>query len=125
MLNSHSGGGSFIFVYLDAVDHIPDHVKRIAFSDSNYGYENSLHGSKPIQWLRSSKQHHLNVLAYNDSIVIYNGKPLVSPTGRTWYRSKLIQVKLSGTFQFKYESDINLINCSTLSNKIDIILKIN
>ena len=36
-----------------------------------------------------------------------------------------MQVKLSGTFQFKYEADINLINCSTLSNKIDIILKIN
>ncbi len=125
MLNSHSGGGSFIFGYLDAVNQIPDFVQRIAFIDSDYGYEDSIHSRKLIQWLKSSKQHHLNVLAYNDSIVIYNGKPLVSPTGGTWYRSQLMQRKLSKVFPFKRQADTSLIYYSALSNRINITLKIN
>ena len=125
MLNSHSGGGSFIFGYLDAVEQIPGHVRRIAFIDSDYGYEDSLHSGKLIHWLKSSKQHYLNVLAYNDSVVIYNGKPLVSSTGGTWYRSKMMQRKLSEAFRFSYLADTNFIHFSGLSNRIDILLKIN
>ncbi len=125
MLNSHSGGGSFIFGYLDAVDKIPGEVSRIAFIDSDYGYEDSLHSNKLVQWLKDSKQHHLNVLAYNDSVVIYNGKPLVSPTGGTWYRSKMMQRKLSESFSFKIEEDTSLIHYSSLLGRIDIYLKTN
>ena len=125
MLNSHSGGGSFIFGYLDAVEQIPDQIRRIAFIDSDYGYEDSLHGAKLIQWLSSSRQHHLNVLAYNDSVVIYNGKPLVSPTGGTWYRSQLLQRKLSEVFLFKNRKDASFFHYSALSNRVNIILKTN
>ena len=125
MLNSHSGGGSFLFGYLDAVDQIPDQVKRIAFIDSDYGYEDSLHGSKLAHWLTGSKQHFLDVLAYNDSVVIYNGKPLVSPTGGTWYRSKMMQRKLAESIPFKPSSDTALIYYSGLSNRANIILKTN
>jgi len=125
MLNSHSGGGSFIFGYLDAVDKIPEQVSRIAFIDSDYGYEDSLHSAKLVQWLNASKQHHLNVLAYNDSVVIYNGKPLVSPTGGTWYRTKMMQRKLSESFHFKTHADTSLIHYSALSGRIDIYLKTN
>ncbi len=125
MLNSHSGGGSFLFGYLDAVDRIPEQVKRIAFIDSDYGYEDSLHSTKLVNWLSSSNKHFLNVLAYNDSVVIYNGKPLVSPTGGTWYRSKMMQRKLSESFPFKQSADTALIYYSGLSNRISITLKTN
>lgn len=125
MLNSHSGGGSFLFGYLDAVERIPDQVERIAFIDSDYGYEDSLHSAKLANWLRSSKKHYLSVLAYNDSVVIYNGKPLVSPTGGTWYRSKMMQRKLSESFPFTSKTDTSFINYSALSNRIDIRLKTN
>ena len=37
-LNSHSGGGNFIFGFMDAVSEIPDYVKRISFIDSNYNW---------------------------------------------------------------------------------------
>jgi hypothetical protein len=124
MLNSHSGGGSFIFGYLDAVDEIPKHISRIGFIDSDYGYEDSLHTGKLVKWLKSSK-HHLNVLAYNDSVVIYNGKPLVSPTGGTWYRTKWMQRKLNESFRFKTDADTSLLHYSALSNRIDIYLKTN
>ena len=73
------------FGYLDGVPRIPDNIDRIAFLDSDYGYEDSFHTKKIIEWLKN-ENHKLVVLAYNDSLVIYNGKPLVSPTGGTWYR---------------------------------------
>ena len=125
MLNSHSGGGSFIFGYMDAVKEIPMQVQRIAFIDSDYGYEDSLYGEKIINWLKTSNQNHLNVLAYNDSVVIFNGKPLVSATGGTWYKSQMIQRKLSRYFTFIKTTDTGLIKYQALSNKIDIILKTN
>jgi hypothetical protein len=124
MLNSHSGGGSFIFGYLDAVDEIPDNIQRIAFIDSDYGYEDSMHTRKLAHWLKHGK-HYLTVLAYNDSVVIFNGKPLVSPTGGTWYRSKLLQRNLAKEFRFKSEADTAFITSSALSNRIDIRLKTN
>lgn len=124
-LNSHSGGGSFIFGYLDAVTEIPKQISRIGFIDSDYGYEDSIHGNKLINWLSSSYKHYLNILAYNDSVVVYNGKPLVSPTGGTWYRSQLIQRKLAGSFLFQIQQDTALIRYTSLSNRISITLKTN
>lgn len=125
VLNSHSGGGSFLFGYLDAVSAIPREISRIAFIDSDYGYEDSLHTQKLRHWLSASRRHHLNVLAYNDSVVIYNGKPLVSPTGGTWYRTQLMQQKLAASFRFTKSADSSFINYSALSNKINIHLKTN
>lgn len=88
-LNGHSGGGSFIFGYLSGMHKIPGQVKRISFLDSNYGYDSSYF---PLlkQWLSTVKHSALNVFAYNDSIALYNGRPVVSPTGGTWYRSRLM-----------------------------------
>ena len=124
ILNSHSGGGSFIFGYLDIVEKIPDNIERISFLDSDYGYEDSLHTKKFVDWLQN-KDHHLFVLAYNDSIVIFNGKQLVSPTGGTWYRSRLIQRKLSEYFSFNTTSDTSFIKHSALNGRVKIILKEN
>lgn len=124
-LNGHSGGGSFIFGWLDAVEKIPSTVERIAFIDSNYGYEDSLHKKKLIQWLQENKKNNLVVLAYNDSVVIYNGKPLVSPTGGTWYRSKLMQKNLAETFSFTSFTDSTFIRHTSLAGRIKIILKQN
>jgi hypothetical protein len=89
VLSGHSGGGSFIFGYLNAQPELPNYIKRIAFLDATYGYETEQHQKKLSDWL-SKKDKSLQVIAYNDSVVVYNGKPLVSPTGGTWYRSKLM-----------------------------------
>ncbi len=125
ILNSHSGGGSFIFGYLDAVERIPDDVKRIAFLDSDYGYEEVKHTNKLVNWLRQSNKNKLLALAYNDSIVIYNGKPLVSPTGGTWYRSRLLQRELAVAFDFNTAADTAFIKHTALGKRIQIILKEN
>jgi hypothetical protein len=124
ILSSHSGGGSFIFGYLDGVSNIPKTVERIVFLDSDYGYEEH-YGIQLKNWLNDSKQHYLCVLAYNDSVVVYNGKPLVSPTGGTWYRSKLMQKHLSATFRFTATADTAFINYTALKGRIQFRLKKN
>jgi hypothetical protein len=125
VLNGHSGGGSFIFGYLDIVEKIPSNIERIAFLDSDYGYEDSLHTKKFTGWLQQKKNSRLVVLAYKDSLVIFNGKPLVSPTGGTWYRSRLMQRKLAEKFQFKTEADTSIINHEALKGRVRIILREN
>jgi hypothetical protein len=125
VLNGHSGGGRFVFSYLNAVKTIPEDVVRIAFLDSDYGYEDSICGPKLASWLKSGKNKYLCTLAYNDSVVIYNGKPLVSPTGGTWYRSKMMLKFLSGIFQFNRKDKDTLLWNSALNRRIEIILKTN
>lgn len=125
ILNGHSGGGSFIFGFLDAVETIPGNIERIAFLDSDYGYEETKHKNKLINWLKRGTENKLLVLAYNDSVVMYNGKPLVSPTGGTWYRSRLMQRNLSESFIFNSKYDTVFIRHRSLKRRISFILKEN
>jgi len=125
VLNGHSGGGRFIFSYLDAVNEIPKDVVRIAFLDSDYGYEDSIYGPKLERWLKTGNDKFLCALAYNDSVVVYNGKPLVSPTGGTWHRTKMMQKYLSKQFPFKNQQNDSLIWNHSKRKRIEIILKPN
>jgi hypothetical protein len=106
-LSSHSGGGRFVFCYLDAAPVIPSYVERISFLDSDYGYDSS-YLPRLSDWLRQDKKHSLNVFAYNDSVALYEGKPVVSATGGTWYRSHCMLNDLEG----QGERMINLRNDS-------------
>ena len=92
-LASHSGGGSFIFGYLNGGDAIADNVERIIWIDSNYGYDEAdHHGEKLLKWVKGDPKRHVIVLAYNDRAATLNGKPFVSETGGTFYRShKMIE----------------------------------
>lgn len=75
VLNGHSGGGHFVLAYINMFEKIPDDIKRIVFLDSNYYYEDSLkHGHKLTEWLNSSEDHYLVVVAYDDRYVEINGE---------------------------------------------------
>ncbi len=125
-LNSHSGGGYFIFGYLNSVKEIPSWIERISFLDSTYGYDETFqYGKKIAKWLKSSTANHLCVLAYNDSIALYNGKPVVSATGGTWYRSKSMIDFFNKEFAFKTTIDADFWKYSALKNRIEFILKTN
>ncbi|MGE5352395.1 MAG: T9SS type A sorting domain-containing protein [Acidobacteriota bacterium] len=124
VLSGHSGGGGFTFSFMNAMDSIPDYVKRISFLDSDYNYDDT-YGKKLAQWLKSSDSHFLSVIAYNDSIALYNGKPVVSATGGTWYRTKLMQKYLAQFFNFTIQSDTSFIKYTALNGRIKIILKEN
>jgi hypothetical protein len=124
ILTGHSGGGRFTFSFMDAFTELPDYVDRISFLDSNYGYEHS-YGDKMIQWLNASPHHFLTVLAYNDSVALYNGQPIVSPTGGTWYRSRIMQKYFANYFSFTSEEDDEFIRHKALDGRISIVLKKN
>jgi hypothetical protein len=113
-LNGHSGGGSFIFGYLQAFQRVPSTVKRISFLDSDYGYDSSFDGELG-HWLSLNKKTFLSVFAYN-------GKPLVSPTGGTWYRSKLMMKDLSKIFTFEQKRNDSVIHFTTADRQINFFL---
>jgi len=123
-LNGHSGGGSFIFGYLAAVQKIPADIKRISFIDSNYGYDSSYY-LKLKDWLKSDKENHLTVFAYNDSVALYNGKPVVSAMGGTWYRSHLMLQHFSSGFKFNETKTDSLDIWQTKNKQLGFFLKYN
>jgi hypothetical protein len=123
-LNGHSGGGSFIFGYLAGVEQIPGKIKRISFLDSDYGYDSSYY-PKFKNWIEQVTGSALNVFAYNDSIALYNGKPFVSATGGTWYRSHLFLNHLQNDFPFLKSITDSLIIYKGIADKVQFFFKIN
>lgn len=123
-VNGHSGGGSFIFGYLAGIGEIPRQVKRISFLDSNYGYDSSYY---PVirRWLKKIKGTALNVFAYNDSIALYNGKPVVSATGGTWYRGHLMLQHLQQDYSFSKSETDSLVIYKSTNNRIQFFFKKN
>lgn len=124
ILTGHSGGGSFTFGYLNSISKIPDYIERISFLDSNYGYDDSF-GPKLSAWLRSSQLHYLSVIAYNDSVALLDGKPIVSATGGTWYRSKMMYKYLKSQFTFSAEENADFIKYISAEGRTKILLKQN
>ena len=125
VLASHSGGGSLMFGYLNAVEKIPGDVKRIAFLDSDYGYETKLHADKIKNWLAASGKNHLCVLAYQDYLALLKGKTFVSEAGGTWGRSHVLLGDLGAQFQFTSRTNDGLEKFSTLDGRIEFMLKEN
>jgi hypothetical protein len=122
--NGHSGGGSFIFGYIAGVSKIPAHIKRVSFLDSDYGYDSSYY-PKLRDWLFGVKNSHLTVFAYNDSVALYNGKPVVSATGGTWYRSHVMMKDLTKEFSFQKTREDSVTSYETANKQIGFFFKDN
>jgi len=85
ILNSHSGGGGFIFGLMDGVASIPSFIQRISFIDSDYDYDDSLrYGDLLMKWLLGSSTNHLSVICYDDRNITIDGKNITCPTCGTW-----------------------------------------
>ncbi len=126
VLDGHSGGGSFVFGYINSVKKIPDKINRIAFLDSQYDYSDSLnHGEKIIRWLKAENDHYLCSIAYDDMHVIIDGKDIGTINGGTFYRSKLMEKRLSEDFHFQNESDSLFIKYTALKGRVKFFLKRN
>jgi hypothetical protein len=126
VLSGHSGGGSFIFGYLNAVERIPDDVGRIAFLDSDYAYDRALkHDTKLAQWLQASGEHRLCVLAYDDAAALLNGKSFVTPAGGTWGRSHAMQRDLAEVFAFTSQTNAPFEYYNALQGRVQFILREN
>ena len=126
VLSGHSGGGSLIFGYLNAVTEIPDDVTRIAFLDSNYAYDAAQgHKDKLVKWLSGSDHHFLCVLAYNDAVALLDGKTFVSAAGGTWGRSHAMLRDLAEDFKFTSQTNADFKRFSALDGRVQFILKEN
>ena len=98
-LTGHSGGGSFMFGFIEAQDTLPSWLERIAFLDANYNFEPK-HGEKLVKWLRQNPRNTLVVLAYDDRNIMLDGKKVVSETGGTWRASERMVNYLREPFSF-------------------------
>jgi hypothetical protein len=126
VLNGHSGGGSFIFGFINALQAVPDDVVRIAFLDSNYGYDRGAgHDQKLTKWLKASPRNALCVLAYNDAVALLDGKTFVSAAGGTWGRSHAMQHDLAEEFSFTTRTNAGLESWVALNGRIQFLLKEN
>jgi hypothetical protein len=85
VLTCHSGGGSFLFGYLNSVESLPANLERIVFLDANYSYsDDEKHGDKLLTWLRDGEDRRLVVVAYDDREITLNGQKVVGPDGGTF-----------------------------------------
>ncbi len=125
VLSGHSGGGSFIFGYLNSVATIPDEIERIAFLDANYAYQTERHLVKLTAWLKASDAHYLVVLAYNDAVALLDGKPFVSASGGTWGRSHQMIDDLKSAMPFTNEISGELERSSALAGRVNFLLTAN
>ena len=126
VLTGHSGGGSFTFGYLDGVDAIATDVVRIAFLDSNYGYDQAQgHDRKLTEWIRSSESNYLCVLAYHDSVALLDGRTFVSESGGTWGRSHAMLTDWARMFSWQRETVNGLEQVTALNRRVEFLLKEN
>lgn len=126
VLSGHSGGGSFIFGFLNKVDSIPPIVKRISFLDSNYGYgDKEKHGDKLIEWLSRSSEHFLSVIAYDDRYITLNGKRVVSDSGGTFRATHRMVDRLQKDFPLQMRKDSVIEAYNALNGRIDIRIQTN
>jgi hypothetical protein len=118
----HSGGGAFIWAFIDASDSIPDYVDRIALLDANYSFddEEHKHGAKFAAWLRGGRERHLIVVCYDDRNITLNGKKIItSDTGGTWRATLRMVASLEQQFPFKETEDGGFIVRRALNGQID------
>ncbi len=89
VLSCHSGGGSFVFGYLNAFESLPASLDRIVFLDANYSYsDEERHGEKLLAWLNGDATRRLVVIAYDDREITLNGKKVIGPEGGTFRASQ-------------------------------------
>lgn len=149
VLSCHSGGGSFIWGYLNAVERIPDEVERIIFLDANYSFSvEDGHDRKLLAWLgvepaRSEAaatstasspspalstrpdDHFLVVIAYDDREITFEGKKVVSPTGGTWRATHRMLDSFAGKLALDETRDGDIIRHRGLDRRVDILLHTN
>jgi hypothetical protein len=98
-LTGHSGGGSFIWGFIEGQPALPAWLERVAFLDANYSFE-PRHGEKLAEWLRRGARNTLVVLAYDDREIMLDGKKVVSDSGGTWRATGRMIDNLRASFPF-------------------------
>ncbi|MES2464077.1 MAG: hypothetical protein V4671_26185 [Armatimonadota bacterium] len=118
-LTGHSGGGSFLFGFINSAETIPDYVERIAFLDANYSYSDiDRHGEKLLAWLRKDSTRHLDVIAYDDRNIMLDGKKVVGPDGGTFRATQRMLTFLRKNVTITESRDGNMTTSTALEKQI-------
>lgn len=127
VLSGHSAGGSWVLGYLSGIRRIPKRVERIVFLDSNYNYKfDADHYDKVLKnFLKKHRPAYLGVFAYNDSIALYHGKPVVSLEGGTWWNTRFMKKRLGKWLDFTEEKRETLTAYRAMNGRVQIWLKEN
>lgn len=125
-LTGHSGGGSFLFGFIDAADAIPDAVDRIAFLDANYSYSDAdKHGDKLLAWLKGDTARRLVVIAYDDRKVTLNDKPVVGPDGGTFRATERMRTRFAKDVTFAESAADDVVTRAALDGRLALIVHTN
>ena len=126
ILSGHSGGGSFIFGFLNYHKTIPAYVKRISFLDSNYGYRREEgHFEKLFHWLKKDAANFLSVIAYDDRNIELNGKKVLSPTGGTFRRTTEMKEHFNEVAELVTVTDSVIEKSLSLRPGVEILIHLN
>jgi hypothetical protein len=122
----HSGGGSFLFGFIDSAEAIPDAVERIVFLDANYSYSDTdKHGDKLLAWLKGNKGRRLVVIAYDDRKVTLNDKPIVGPDGGTFRATDRMHARFAKDVTFTESTVNDFITRIALEGQISLLVHTN
>lgn len=123
VLSCHSGGGSFLWGYLNSADALPDQIQRIVFLDANYSYsDDDRHGDKLLAWLKRDARHRLIVMAYDDRNIELNGKKIVSETGGTFRASHRMLDRFGRDVVFQKSSIAGFDRLTALDGQIEFFI---
>jgi hypothetical protein len=122
VLACHSGGGSFLWGWMNAYDELPDHLRRLIFLDANYSFSiEEGHDRKLVQWLSRSKENTLVVIAYDDRKIQLNGKKVVGVDGGTYRATERMLKSLSSTIDFSDMTEGRFRNRIGLEGRIQLL----
>lgn len=126
-LNGHSAGGSWVLRNMLGRSEVPEWVDRFGFLDSNYNYKYDAdhYDSLFTKFLLERDSTYICLLAYNDSIALYQGAPIVSAEGGTWWNARYMKRRLDDTFAFADSHDVDFQRHIALNKRFEILLKEN
>jgi hypothetical protein len=125
-LAGHSGGGSFLFGFIDAAEAIPAFLECLVFLDANYGYSDAdRHGDKLLGWLEADRRRRLVAIAYDDRRVTLGGKPVVGPDGGTFRATERMHKRLAETLTFAELTTGDVVNRTALDGRAALIVHTN
>ncbi|HUR54321.1 MAG TPA: hypothetical protein VMZ71_09330 [Gemmataceae bacterium] len=123
-LAGHSGGGSFLFGFIDADATIPDWVDRVALLDANYSFADT-HGDKLLAWLKGDRARRLVVIAYDDREITLDGKRVVGPDGGTFRATDRMHKRFSRDAAFNTAAVGDVTTRTALDARIALIVHAN
>ncbi|MFO0809073.1 MAG: hypothetical protein U0746_10650 [Gemmataceae bacterium] len=125
-LSCHSGGGSFLFGFINAADTIPADVRRIVFLDANYSYADAdKHGDKLLAWLKGDAARRLVVIAYDDRNITLNGKLVVGPDGGTFRATERMRSRFANDVELTESKTGDFTTRTALDGRLALIVHAN